>query len=230
VFCRDRNPAPTGTPIAWRAAFNEIARTIREAKKYPGVLRFIVASFIYQDAVGTIVGVMGLYAIKAVGFDQGAVNTLFVVLTVPAVLGSWICGRLVDRMGAKRTLTWVLGCWTALLVAMIMAPSQAAFWIVGAGIGFIFGGVPTAERPLLLSLIPDHEAGRFFSLMLLSSRAAAFVGPLVWGYTVDGFEPGMGTGFAYRAGVTTVAIFFAVSLFVLRGVPDRRLNAPAAAA
>ena len=230
LFCRDRNPAPAGTPIAWRAAFTEIARTVKDAKQYPGVLRFIVASFIYQDAFGTIVGVMGLYAIKAVGFDQGSVNTLFVVLTVPAVLGSWLCGRLVDRYGAKRTLTGVLGFWVALLVAMIMAPSQAAFWIVGGAIGFIFGGIATAERPLLLSLIPDHEAGRFFSLMLLSSRAAAFMGPLVWGYTVDGFEPGMGTGFAYRAGVTAVALFFAVSLFVLRGVPDRRLSAAAATA
>ena len=229
LFCRDRNPAPAGTPIAWRAAFTEIVRTVREAKKYPGVLRFIVASFIYQDAFGTIVGVMGLYAIKAVGFDQGGVNTLFVVLTVPAVFGSWLCGRLVDRLGAKRTLTWVLGSWVALLVAMILAPSQAAFWIVGAAIGFVFGGIATAERPLLLSLIPDHEAGRFFSLMLLSSRAAAFIGPLVWGYTVDGFEPGMGTGFAYRAGVTAVALFFAISIVVLRGVPDRRLYAPAAA-
>ena len=225
VFCRDRNPAPKGTPIAWRQAFGEIGATVRESRKYPGVLRFILASFVYQDAVGTIVGVMGLYAIKAVGFGQGAVNTLFVVLTVPAVIGSWLCGKLVDRFGAKRTLLWVIGGWVLLLLAMIGAPSQAAFWIVGAGIGFIFGGVPTAERPLLLSLIPEHDAGRYFSLMLLSSRAAAFLGPLVWGYTVDGLEPRFGSGIAYRAGVTTVAVFFAVSLLVLRGVPDRRPGA-----
>ena len=47
----------------------------------------------------------------------------------------------------------------------------------------------------------------------------------MWGYTVDGFEPSLGAGFAYRAGVTTVAIFFALSLLVLRGVPERRTAA-----
>ncbi|HET9425279.1 MAG TPA: MFS transporter, partial [Gemmatimonadaceae bacterium] len=97
LFCRDRYAAPRGTPIRWRAAFAEVGNTIRDARKYPGTLRFIVASFIYQDAVGTITVVLGLYAIKAVGFGQGDVNTLFILLTVPAVIGSYVCGKLVDR-------------------------------------------------------------------------------------------------------------------------------------
>ena len=92
--------------------------------------------------------------------------------------------------------------------------------IVGALIGLIYGGVSTAERPLLLSLVPDVEAGRFFSLMVLSSRAAAIVGPFVWALAVDGLRASMGVGFAYRAGVVTVAIGMALALWMLRGVPD----------
>ena len=70
--------------------------------------------------------------------------------------------------------------------------------------------MPTAERPLLLSLVPEAEAGRFFSLMLLSSRAAAVAGPFIWAATVDGLEPVLGTGIAYRAAVVTVAVMFAL--------------------
>jgi UMF1 family MFS transporter len=103
---------------------------------------------------------------------------------------------------------------------MIIAPSRAAFWLVGACIGLIYGGVATAERPLLLSLVPDVEAGRFFSLMVLSSRAAAVVGPFIWALAVDGLSSSMGTGFAYRAGVATVAIGMGLALLLLRGVPD----------
>jgi UMF1 family MFS transporter len=104
---------------------------------------------------------------------------------------------------------------------MILVPTQNAFWIVGLGIGLIFGGVPTAERPLLLSLVPEAEVGRFFSLMLLSSRAAAVAGPLIWAATVDRLEPHVGTGVAYRAAVVTVAVMFALSLVLLRRVPER---------
>jgi MFS transporter, UMF1 family len=225
LVCRDHNPAPRGTSIDWRRAVREVIHTIHDAKKHPGTLRFILASFMYQDAIGTIVGFMTLYAVKAVGFTKGSEIGVFLVLTIPSIFGSFIYGHLVDRFGAKRSLMWTVVVWIALLVFMVLAPGKTAFWIVGFAIGLNFGGVPTAERPVLLSLVPDVEAGRYFSLMLLSSRAAAIVGPLIWGITVDGLEPSLGTGFAYRAAVMTVAVMFVISAFILRGVPDRSVRA-----
>jgi UMF1 family MFS transporter len=221
VFCRDHNPAPRGTPIDWRRAFRDVGATIRDARQHPGTLRFIIASFVYQDAIGTIVGFMTLYAVKAVGFDKGSEITLFLVLTIPSIFGSYIYGHLVDRFGAKRSLMATLILWIVLLAIMIAVPGKNAFWLVGLAIGLNFGGVPTAERPVLLSLVPDVEAGRYFSLMLLSSRAAAIAGPLIWGITVDGLESRLGTAIAYRAAVMTVAAMFVIAAFILRGVPDR---------
>jgi len=220
LFCRDHNVIHGKKHVAWRQAFQDVRHTLNEAKKYPGTLRFILTAFLYQDAMGTIIANMALYAIKAMGFVKGSEATLFVILTVPAVIGSYGIGRLVDRFGPKRTLSWVIAGWILLLISMIVVPTRTAFWIVGACIGLIYGGVATAERPLLLSLVPDVEAGRFFSLMVLSSRAAAVVGPFVWAFTVDGFTPSMGVGFAYRAGVMTVALGMALALWMLRGVPD----------
>jgi UMF1 family MFS transporter len=220
LFCRDHNVARGKKRIPWREAFRDVRQTLQEAKKYPGTMRFILTSFLYQDAMGTIIANMALYAIFAMGFRKGSEATLFVILTIPAVIGSYGIGRLVDRFGPKRTLSWVLAGWVLLLIAMIVVPTRNAFWIVGACIGLIYGGVSTAERPLLLSLVPDIEAGRFFSLMVLSSRAAAVVGPFIWAFAVDGLSPSMGTGFAYRAGVMTVAIGMVLALLMLRGVPD----------
>lgn len=221
LFCRDHAPARGRQHIPWRQAFHEVGGTLRDARRYPGTLRFLIASFVYQDAMGTIISYMALYAVVAMGFRRGSETTLFVVLTIPAVLGSWLWGRLTDRVGPKRTLLLIIGAWVALLVAMILAPSRAAFWAVGALIGFIYGGVNVAERPLLLELVPEEDAGRFFSLMVLSARAAAIVGPLVWGIAVDTLTPIIGQGVAYRAAVGTVVIAMVIALIVLRGVPDR---------
>jgi UMF1 family MFS transporter len=225
LFCRDHNVVRAKQQVALKAAFRDVRNTLREAKNYPGTLIFILTSFLYQDAMGPIITNMALYAIFAMGFVEGSEASLFVILTVPAVIGSFGIGRLVDRFGPKRTLSWVLASWIVLLVAMIVAPSRGAFWVVGALIGLIYGGVSTAERPLLLSLVPDVEAGRFFSLMVLSSRAAAVVGPFIWAFAVDGLKPSMGTGFAYRAGVLTVAIGMSLALWMLRGVPDNFVKA-----
>lgn len=221
LFCKDHNARAGKKQIEWREAFKGVSETIRDSRKYPGALRFLIVSFLYQDAIGTIVSYMALYAVKAMAFDKGAEVTLFMVLTVPAAIGSYFIGRLVDRIGPKKSLVFVIASWVVLLVAMIMVPTKLAFWMVGVAIGFIFGGVPTAERPLLLTLVPDIEAARFFSLMVLSSRAAAIAGPLIWGWTVDGLLPSFGTGIAYRAGVLTVIISMTLSLFLLWKVPDR---------
>ncbi len=222
VFCRDHYPVIEKTAVSWKRAFADVLHTLRDAKQYPGATSFILASFLYQDAIGTIVSFMAIYAIKAMRFPDGTETTLFLVLTIPAIFGSYLAGHLTDWFGAKRTLQYTIVSWVVLLLAMVLVPTQKGFWAVGLLIGLVFGGVPTAERPLLLSLVPREEAGRFFSLMLLSSRAAAVAGPLIWGITVDVLEPARGTGIAYRAAVLTVVVMFALSLILLRHVPDTR--------
>jgi UMF1 family MFS transporter len=221
LFCRDHNVRRGRQSVAWREAFRGVVQTLRDSKKYPGALIFLLASFLYQDAIGTIIQYMALYAVKAMGFEEGQEVTLFVVLTVPAAIGSFFIGMIVDRIGPKRTLLMVISGWVVLLLAMIVVPNRLSFWIVGGLIGLIFGGVATSERPLLLTLVPDVEAARFFSLMVLSSRAAAIAGPLIWGFTVDGLLPSFGTGVAYRAAVFTVVIAMSLSLLLLWRVPDR---------
>ncbi len=221
LICRDHNPAPRGTPVNWRKAFRDVAATITDARKHPGALRFIITSLVYQDAIGTIVTFMTLYAVRAVGFDKGQEVTLFMVLTIPAIFGSFFYGHLVDRIGAKRSLRITLWIWVALLLAMMSVTTKNAFWFVGLAIGLNFGGVNAIERPLLLSLIPDVEAGRYFSLMLLSARVAAVIGPLLWGLTTWALESRIGTSLAYRTAVGIVALMFVISIWVLQKVPDR---------
>jgi MFS transporter, UMF1 family len=221
IFCRDHNVRREKKKVEWKEAFRGVAETLRDAKRYPGALRFLFASFLYQDAIGTIIQYMALYAVMAMGFERGSEVTLFIVLTIPAAIGSYFIGRLVDRIGPKRSLVFVIFGWVILLVAMIVVPNRFSFWIVGAMIGLIFGGVATAERPLLLTLVPEAEAARFFSLMVLSSRAAAIAGPLIWGWTVDGLLPSFGVGFAYRAAVVTVAVSMFIALILLWKVPDK---------
>lgn len=221
LFCRDHRPV-RGKQIDWRKGFREVRETIKATKKYPGLGRFILTTFLYQDAMGTIIGYMALYAIYAMGFTGGQEVMIFVALTIPAVIGSYPLGKLVDRIGPKKTLMIVLSSWVLLLIAMVLVPGKTGFWIVGVLIGLIFGGTATAERPLMLTLVPDKEAARFFSLLVLSSRAAAILGPMVWSLAVDGLTPRVGAPLAYRAAVVTVAIAMLGSVLMLWGVPNKR--------
>lgn len=227
-FCRDHRAVRDGRPVDWRSTFRSLRETLRRSRNYPGARRFILASLMYQDAIGTIITFFAVYAVRVVGFQKGEETALFIEWTVPAVLGSYLAGHLVDRIGPKRTMILTLVAWLALLGAAIAFPQQGAFTAIGLGIGFIFGNVWTAERPLLLSLVPREEAGQFFGFMVLSARAAAIVGPIVWATAVDTLEPTHGARLAYQVAIATVALGFVGALALLLGVPDnfRRAETP----
>lgn len=221
LFCKDhlarRGARP---PTRLGAAFRELSRALADTKHHPGLLRFVVASWFYQDALGTAVSFMALYAVSVLGLPPGGETRLFVILTVPAMLGAYVFGLAADRYGPKRALVWVLSGWLVGLVAVASAPTLAAFWAAGGLVGFVFGGIWATERPLLLKLVPDAEAGRYFGLLSLSARAAAIVGPLVWAFVVDYALRPFGPHVAYRAAVASLAFFMAAALWLLRGVPS----------
>jgi MFS transporter, UMF1 family len=223
-FCRDALPAArSAAKVRLRDIFAGTRQAFRDARRYPGLLRFLFASYCYQDALGTAIAFMAIFAVAVLGLPPGGEATLFVALTVPAVIGSFLAGHVADRIGPRRTLLGILVGWTVGLLAIALSPSLPVFWAAGALLGFVFGGIWTTERPLLLALVPDAEAGRFFGLLALSGRAAAIVGPLLWAIFVDGLSTRLGKELSYRVAVASLALFMVAAILLLRGVPDKAL-------
>jgi hypothetical protein len=61
--------------------------------------------------------------------------------------------------------------------------------------------------------------------MVLSGRAAALVGPVIFSLTVDNLRTPIGNNLAYRAAVFTVMLGMLGALLLLRGVPDNSAHA-----
>jgi UMF1 family MFS transporter len=223
VFCRDHRPVPRGERRRPRLSdlLGELAAAFRGARRYPGLVRFVASSYFYQDALGTAISFMALYAVAVLGLPAGGEIRLFVVLTIPAIVGAYVAGRACDRFGPRRTLAAVLVGWIAGLAVIAAAPSLSGFWVGGVIVGLAFGGIWSAERPLMLRLAPVEESGRYFGLLALSARAAAIVGPLLWAAIVDGLAPSIGRNAAYRLAVGSLAVMMSVALALLLGVPPR---------
>jgi UMF1 family MFS transporter len=228
LVCRDHLPGPETAPrVRLASIWRELADSFRAAGRHRGLRRFVVASYFYQDGLGTAISFMALYAVAVLGLPAGGEIRLFVTLTVPAVVGAYLAGRACDRFGARHTLQFVLAAWIVGLLAVAAAPSLTGFWTGGAVVGLAFGGIWSAERPLLLALVPPRESGRYFGLLSLSARAAAIVGPLVWAAIVDGLAAPLGRNAAYRLAVASLALFMGVALLLLSGVPEKGENSEA---
>ena len=202
-------------------SFKKIWDGISNTKKYPGVRRFLIAKFFYEDAIQTLIIFMAVYLRKVMGFTQEGATKFFIVVIPGAIIGSAIFGIITDHLGPKKTLSLVLIGWIASLFILIYTMDILTFWIIGTFIGVFLGSTWTASRPLLISLVPKNMLGEFFGLYSLSGKLAAIFGPIVWAIIVNAFD-NFGVVFKYKAAIAALTIMIIIGLIILQKVPNYR--------
>jgi UMF1 family MFS transporter len=228
VIVRERGgQAPAQTWQDALRSFGQLRRSVAHAREVPGLGRFLVGRFFYSDAVNTIIVVMSVVAVRAVGMSAAQFLMLSLLLTVVAILASFGWGRLVDRFGPRRTLLWVLASWTVGLILGAVSlglPGTPAgiglFVLAGAIVGSGLGGVQVADRVFLLRLSPPQRIGEFFGLYGLVGKGSQVVGQTAFGLTVFLLFDTLGTG-AYQVAVLTLLVTMVIGYMLVRPVSDR---------
>ncbi len=182
LFLKDKQA--TVPVLSESRGLRRLWKDLRDARKYPGAFRFLIADFLFEDAIATLIIFMAVYAEKVMGFPDSTKVTLFIVSTISAVIGSVLSGRISDRLGHYRTLKAVVCGWVLLLTAVAFTTSRPMYWVLGSIFGVLLGSTWTISRPLLNQLVPERKLGLFYGLYSLSGRAAAVLGPILWGLVV----------------------------------------------
>jgi MFS transporter, UMF1 family len=222
LFVRER---PRVAPaLSWRMvaeAFHQLGATARRARRYRGLGRFLLGRFFYADAANTLIFAVALYAGRSLRLDRTE-QLIVVVLTILAAIPAGIVwGRVVDRLGPRRTLDIVLVLWmavfaTAAAIPVLGLPSQLIY-VTGVAIGIGIAGLWSADRPLMARLAPPRYYGQFFGLYAMVGRFAAMVGPTMWAIFAD---PAF-LGWGQPAAVMFLLLWVIIAFVVLRPVDDR---------
>ena len=206
---------------AMSAAWQQTWRTIRSLEQYPGLGRFLAARFFYTDALNTSITIMTLFAVRAVGFGETESNMVFLGLTLAAIAGGFIWGRLTDRWGPKRTLFIVLCTWAVALLVGALVLDKLVFLAAGMVIGSGFAGMQVADRVLMYRLSPPERLGEFYGLYGLVGKGSQVVGSLAWAVTFTLFYGALGVA-TYQLGIITLLIAMLIGMWLVRGVPEQR--------
>ncbi len=214
---RPRRVAPVGVRSLGRA-FTEIGQTVRRAGRYPGLGRFLIGRAFYADAANTLIVFMTIYVTQELGFTTDQAQFLLLATIPSAVVGGFVWGVVVDRLGPKRTLNMVLLLWLFVLALAVAIPvlglPRELIWVAGSLAGIALGGLWTADRPYMLRLTPPRYLGQFYGLYSMVGRFAAIVGPALWGLIVTTLEWGR------PAAVGSLFVLVAIAYLILRGVSD----------
>ena len=219
------------------ASWRQLRTTIEHASGVPGLPRFLLGRFFYSDAVNTVIVVMSVVAVEAVGLSVGMANLVLLSLTVVAILMSFAWGWLSDRFGPRRTLIAVLVSWAVGLVIGVISLSLngtdpatggptptpigfALFLVAGAILGSGLGGVQVADRVFMIRLSPPARVGEFFGVYGLVGKASQVIGQAIYGAIVFLLLGPLGVA-AYQVAILSLIVTMLLGLWLVWPVSDR---------
>ncbi|MEV8537087.1 MFS transporter [Streptomyces sp. NPDC051211] len=208
-----RDPAAAAVGTGWK----QLVATLKDMRRHPLTLSFLLAYLIYNDGVQTVISQASVYGSEELELEQSTLIVAVLLVQVLAVVGALGMGRLARVYGAKRTILGSLAAWTVTLAAGYFLPARTPVWFfaLAAMIGLVLGGSQALSRSLFSHLVPAGKEAEYFSAYEISDRGVAWVGPLVFGLTYQV------TG-SYRDAIISLVAFFALGFVLLARVPVRR--------
>lgn len=225
-----RSTVPLKSAVA--QSLTQVRGTLRDAKRHQGVLRFLIANMVYQDALVALFAFGGIYGAGVFGWQATELGLFGIMLTITGTLGALIGGRLDDRFGAKPVIMGAIIILALVCVGVLslsrehilfVVPAAPAgeglyasapekfFLALGLVIGAVAGPLQASSRSLLARLVPAREAGRYFGLLALSGKVTSFLAPLAVAVTTGIFR-------TQAAAPAVLILFLLVGLALISGV------------
>jgi UMF1 family MFS transporter len=215
--------------------------TVMRLGRFKNALLYLIAFMLYNDGLAAIIAFGGVYAAATFSWSTVTLGIFGIILTVFAIPGAFLGGKLDDRFGSKRTVQFaILGVIVATLGIVGVSADRVLFFVPAAELvptrglfgslqekvfmgfalllGFCMGPMQAASRTLIGRLAPEGMSGEFFGLFALSGRATAWMAPLAIGIITT-------TTGSNRLGVACVLFFLVLGFILLWQVREERAKA-----
>ncbi len=201
-------------------SYLSIKNTIKTISDYKIILRFLIARLFYNDALITIFGLGGIYAVTTLDFNFNEVVSLAIVLNIAAGIGAFIFGFFEDKYGPKKII--IISIWVLIIATLIafIAPQtnypKKLFWLSGILIGLMAGPNQSSSRSLMSILVPEDKKSQFFGFYSLTGKITSFIGPLLFGIITFYFNQ--------QIALWVVIILFSIGLFLFSKIETKNID------
>ncbi|HEY0845037.1 MAG TPA: MFS transporter [Noviherbaspirillum sp.] len=200
----------------FRQTVERLAHTMRRARHYRDLRRFLLCVVIYQAGIQAVIALAAIYAQQAMGFSARDTVLLIFVVNITAAAGAFAFGYIQDRIGHVATIALTLAGWIAMVALAWMAEGPALFWASANVAGLCLGASQSAARAFIGILSPPARRGEFFGLWGLACRLSSIIGPLTYG-AVSWASSGN-----HRLAMLLTGSYFVIGLLLLIGIDAER--------
>ena len=197
--------------------FRQLGVTFRELKNFPETLKFLLAYFLYNDGIQTVIAVASTFAAApiargGVGLSQDTLIAVILMIQFVAFGGALFWGRLATWIGAKQSIIISLVIWAGVVIfaySGLQGDSRVSqFFILGILIALVLGGSQAISRSLFAQMIPKGREAEFYSFYEVSERGTSWTGPLIFGLANQLFG-------SLRYGILALIFYFIAGLILL---------------
>ncbi|PTV93133.1 UMF1 family MFS transporter [Halanaerobium saccharolyticum] len=193
-----------------KMAFGRLKSTFVHIRKYRELWKFLLAFWLYNDGIGTIIRMATIYG-REVGIGQTDLIGALLLTQFVGIPFALIFAKIAGKITAKKGIYLALIIYTGITFYGYFLDSALDFWILAGIVGMVQGGAQALSRSLYGAMVPEAKSAEFFGFFGVSSKFAAIVGPTVFAYT------GQLTG-SSRYGIIAVASFFILGMIFLSRV------------
>lgn len=213
LFVPDRQRFASLKPDFIAIGFRRVRDTFKQFTQYRNVARFLLAYFIYFDAINTIIIFSSIFADETLDLAIDEIIFFFLAVQTTAILGSVLFGVLADKLGHKQALTISLSLWLLVVVVAYFTTDKTTFFVVGALAGIALGSSQSCSRSLMSTLVPQEKKTEFFGFYSFFGKASAILGPTLFGF--------LSSAVSQRVALLAVAGLLLVGLVLLQRVETR---------
>jgi UMF1 family MFS transporter len=213
---RASRPLPSGETYV-TIGFKQLVATLKDLKNFPETLKYLLAYFLYNDGIQTVIAVSATFAAApiirgGIELDQSTLTMIILMIQFVAFGGALFWGKLAKWVGAKSSILISLVVWVGVTIFAYFGlkgdTRVLQFWILGFFIALVMGGSQAISRSLFSQMVPGGKEAEYFSFYEISERGTSWIGPMLFGVVNQMFG-------SLRPAILSLIFFFVMGLILL---------------
>lgn len=197
--------------------FKQLRRTIVELKNFPETLKYLLAYFLYNDGIQTVIAVAATFAAAplirgGLEIETGTLTVVILMIQFVAFFGALFWGKLAGWIGAKQSILVSLVIWSGVVIyayaGLTPETRVTEFFVLSIFIALVLGGSQAISRSLFAQMVPQGKEAEYYSFYEISERGTSWIGPLLFGLMNQVFG-------SLRPALLSLIFFFVMGLILL---------------
>ena len=202
-----------------QAGFQRLDHTFRDLGRYKQLLIFLLAFWLYNDGISTIIDMATIYGqevFSAQGISDATIH-LIAALLITQFVGvpfAYLFGWIAKQLGTKLSICVALGWYVLICIGGFFMSRIWHFYALAVAVAFVQGGAQALSRSLYGAMIPKAKTAEFYGFANIVGKFSAILGPVL--FAVIGRMFGQS-----RYSIISLIVFFVVGMILLTRVDEQ---------